>query len=63
MEYRQILELIDRASDDGNCDPCGVIIELTTIAQVQVKFHDDSDEKDSLYALIIERIQKIAEHA
>lgn len=55
--YRSIVEVIDRVGNDS----IGDIIELTVIAAVNVKYHDDTDEKLSLYELILKRIEAISQ--
>lgn len=57
-EYRNVVKLIDMVKGV----PSGCIIELVTIAEVQVRWHvQDFEEKLSLYELIIKRIREHTE--
>lgn len=59
-EYNKLVKLIDQA-DTGSESRVGAIIELATIGEINVKWHDDFEERLSLYELIIKRIREHAE--
>lgn len=56
-EYRKVVEIIDKVSGDA----AGSIVELVGIAETQVKWMDDFEERLSLYELIIKRIKEATE--
>lgn len=57
-DYRKVVQLIDMVKGE----PMGCVVELLTIAEVQVRWHvSDFEEKLSLYELIIKRIREHTE--